>query len=113
MDTPSFSDICVLWRQPDTMSLWGIPYPMRPGQAPRDLWEAREQWCVKSADVAAGKGPLLTMPAAYKWIWLGSPGWWGSAPKEAIAQMEAFLAPLKARNIVPLSPGEWADIKEP
>ena len=32
--------VVILWRQPDTLALWGIPYKMREdgGQQPYDLW---------------------------------------------------------------------------
>lgn len=88
------STIRVLWRQPNgSMSLWGIPYPMRPGQAPRDLYERFD-------------GP------APDWIWLGSPGWWGAMTRERIEEVKAFLAPLREQGLIPTGPGEWADIKE-
>ena len=36
----SFSSIKILFRSPDTLTLWGIPYEMRPGQSPGDLWRS-------------------------------------------------------------------------
>lgn len=82
--------IRVLWRRHDGgMALYGIPYPMRPGQNPRHLWDAGN---------------------TKDWIWLGQPGWWGSMPKSEITATVTFLAELPAA--VPVSPGEWCDLKE-
>ena len=38
-DLPDFTTIRVLYRD-NNLTLWGIPYDMRPGQAPRDLQRA-------------------------------------------------------------------------
>lgn len=67
----------VLWRQPDILTLWGIPHDMRPGQSPADLFAAapfprpgwygaagraagpREGWRIISAGEAAGYGDAV------------------------------------------------------
>ena len=67
----------VLWRAPDSLTLWGIPHDMRPGQAPGDLFAAqpfprygrlgapgrvagpREGWRIISAGEAAGYGDAV------------------------------------------------------
>ena len=77
--------IRVLYRAPDTLSLWGIPYGMRPGQQPRDLQR-----------VGNTNG----------WIWLGCPGWWYSIPK---ADQDAITQWLAARD-VPAWPCEWCTV---
>jgi hypothetical protein len=89
--------IRVLYRQPDTLSLWGIPYGMRPGQAPRDLWRG----CVD-------RGKPTPPP---DWVWLGSPGWYGymSAPERAV--VEAFVGQLLKKDDVPNGPGEWSEVR--
>jgi hypothetical protein len=87
--------IRVLWRQPDTMALWGVPYALREGQSPRDL--VRAEWPGRKG---AGEVPG-------DWLWLGSPGWWGSMAPDAVAAVRAFLAPLEAEGLVPGGPSEW------
>jgi len=62
--------IRVLYRQDDTMTLWGIPYGMRPGQSPRDLQRAGN---------AGG------------WIYLGGPGWWGTLDADSIVRIKIWL----------------------
>lgn len=80
--------IRVLYRQDDTMSLWGIPYDMRPGQQPRDIGQAHRG----------------------SWIWLGSPGWWGNYTAAERRQIETFLASVKDR--IPQGPNEWDTIAD-
>ena len=81
--------IKVLYREPDTLSLWGIPYEMRVGQQPRDLWHRRYET---------------------GWIWLGSPGWYGSMSKADIAAVKKFVA--KHKDLVPQGPAEWSSLVE-
>jgi len=79
--------IRVLFRAPDALTLWGIPYDLRPGQAPIHLW--------KSEHSSARRG----------WIYLGEPGWYGSLSRERIDQIKAFLA--EHKDLVPGNPYEW------
>jgi hypothetical protein len=83
--------IRVLYREPDTMSLWGIPYEMRKavGQQPRDI------------DIYHRRG----------WIWLGSPGWWGSLSAEEQLAVSAWLAALP-EGCIPEGPCEWCSLAE-
>jgi hypothetical protein len=97
------ASIRVLFRAPDTLALYGIRYEMRAGQAPRDLWLAGRR-------AEAGTAPRS---AAYsdprnEWIWLGSPGWWGTMPRESRARVEAWLA--KHALAIPQNPYEWCRI---
>ena len=100
--------ILVLWRQPDTLSLWGIPYRMRPGQqCPLDLWRARESYIPLPLGHYGAKPINLD-----DWVWLGSPGWWGemsagNARREAI---EAFVR--QNPTWIPDNPCEWTDLTE-
>lgn len=80
-------EVQVLWRQPDTMALWGIPYGMRPGQSPYDLHRAGNT-----------RG----------WIWLGSPGWWGSLSRKDQEEIQSWLATLED---IPQGPAEWVDVE--
>lgn len=74
--------IRVLYRD-ENLQLWGIPYEMRReiGQSPRHLAKAGNT-----------KG----------WVWLGSPGWWGSLSGSDQEAVKAFLD--KHRDAVP---GNW------
>lgn len=105
MVTPAtLASIRVLYRQPDTMGLWGIPYDMREGQSPRDLLPRH-----LSGDLTLRKPwhrEDYTPPSP--WIWLGSPGWWGHLTKEEQALISAFLA--KHRENVPGSAHEWSTL---
>jgi len=92
--------IQVLWRQPDTMALYGIPYDMRPGQAPRDL-------LAKNPD-----GSTNWSLAPPSWVFLGAPGWWGNMSADRQADVQTFLNLVS--DCVPQGPGEWARIpKDP
>lgn len=86
------STIKVLYREPDTLSLWGIPYEMRSGvgQEPRHLLHRKDDT---------------------GWIWLGTPGWYGSMSKPRIAAVKRFVA--KHKEEVPRDPGEWSRLTEP
>lgn len=79
--------IRVLFRRDDSLELFGIPYEMRPGQSPRDLWRAGR---------------------TDGWIWLGSPGWWGHLDSVAQHEIRTFLAENAAD--VPDGPFEWSYI---
>src|SRR3990167_2877417 len=83
------STIRVLFRAPDSLALWGIPYEMNREvrQQPMDLFRAH--------------GGALP-----GWIYLGSPGWWGAMTRDEQAEVTAFLA---GRD-VPCNPCEWDTI---
>lgn len=84
--------IRTLYRQPDTLALWGIPYDMRPEQSPRDLWNAPH-----------APGPLDD------WIYLGCPGWWGSIEEADQKRITAWLA--RHAELVPENPCEWSRVR--
>jgi len=91
LNAARLATIRVLYRQSDTMSLWGIPYRMRAdvGQQPRDIDPARRK----------------------DWVWLGSPGWWGSMTRAEQAAVAAFLATLP-KDAIPEYPNEWIDLAD-
>lgn len=102
--------IRVLYRQPDTMALWGIPYALRPGQSPRDLWEGR-----KIPDtIAAARGwygRTISSPGPRAdWVWLGQPGWYGTLSPEMIEATKLFLESLRGLAQIPEDPAEWVDL---
>lgn len=76
-----------LFRQPDSLGLWGVPYEMRPRQQPGDLWRAGNT-----------KG----------WVYLGHPGWWGSLERSDQEAIKAFLEPYERAGLVPGSAYEWS-----
>lgn len=78
--------IKTLYRQSDTLSLWGIPYKMRPGQQPRDI---RPEYRTD-------------------WIWLGSPGWWYTMTRADRELVSGFL--VKLGDLVPQGPNEWSEL---
>lgn len=111
----NLAQIRVLYRQPDTLALWGIPYDMRAdvGQQPRDIERAREE----NNDGLYRKNWARTLPRpTYQdphegWVWLGQPGWWGSyeaGSPERVA-VEAFLAELPP-DVIPQGPCEWTKV---
>ena len=91
------STIKVLYRQSDCMSLWGVPYQMRPGQSPGDIRRA--------GNIGVCGSPL--------WTYLGGPGWWGNISREDQAVIEAFLAPIRRADLIPTGPEEWTDLADP
>lgn len=66
------------------MCLWAIPYLMRPGQSPADIKDRTG------------------------WVWLGSPGWWGSYNKPTQQFIENWLCVVG--DLVPTHPNEWVVI---
>lgn len=99
------SSIRVLYRQPDTLALWGIPYDLRPGQSPRDLWNAPRPDVLARA--AGRSGAMIHAPGPLDdWIWLGCPGWWCNIERADQQQIAAWLE--KLGDLVPDNPCEWA-----
>lgn len=79
--------IRVLFRDADTLSLWGLPYEMRLGQAPRDVHRNHRG----------------------EWIWLGQPGWFGSMTPEERRAVEEFLAAHDDK--IPRGAYEWCTLR--
>jgi len=93
------SSIRVLFRAPDALTLWGIPYEMRPGQSPRHLLDAYRTW------VAPRPGHYGSNQIKLGWIYLGEPGWFGSMSRARRAEVDAFLS--KHKDDIPQGPYEW------
>lgn len=101
--------IRVLWRQPDTLALWGIPYDMRPGQSPHHLWNAPRPDTLARA--AGRYGAMMHSPGPLEgWVYLGSPGWWGTIAQDDQQQIAAWLAELG--DMVPGNPCEWVAVSQ-
>lgn len=83
------SGIRVLWRAPNTLDLWGLPYDLRPGQTPYDLFKA-------SKILHPTRGFLTSIA---DWVWLGQPGWWGHYDQNQQNAIKVFLE--KHAGIVP------------
>ena len=109
--------IRVLYRQADTLALWGVPYEMRAdvGQNPRHIERARER---NNEDLWRKNWSITHPRLTYQdphggWIWLGQPGWWGpyaAGSPERLA-VEAFLAGLPA-GAIPEGPCEWSRLSD-
>lgn len=97
--------IRVLWRQSDTMALYGIPYDMRPGQQPADLTRGSPTL----PPGTYGAKPRAPGPRD-DWLYLGSPGWWGSLSRGDQSAIVAWLATLEP-GIVPTGPNEWSPVR--
>lgn len=97
------SQIKVLWRQPDTMALWGIPYEMRSGQSPKDIWKSHHDWEPPLFGHYGSKQTDIS-----DWVYLGNPGWWGNIPTEDYTVIQEFLDKTKEAGLLPENPGEWA-----
>lgn len=92
-EDPAMSRVVVLWRQPDTLWLWAIPYTMRPTQSPHHILERyRGDW------------QRLLLPMDFDFA--------AQSPKtqRSMASLERVLRPL---GIVPENPMEWIDIQDP
>lgn len=79
MQTPSVANLAtvrVIWYT--ARSFHGIPHTMRHGQQPADL--------------------LPRFKFLDTWVWLGSPGWYGSMTADQRARAIAFMQPILARN---------------
>lgn len=88
------------------MSLWGIPYDMRPGQQPGDLRRAHRDYVPPPPGWYGSKQIDLS-----DWVWLGSPGWYGSMSREEQAEVKAFLDRLP-KDAIPAWPEEWTKLSE-
>lgn len=105
--------IKVLFRAPEHLGLYGIPYEMRPGQSPGNLWDStRIQDTLKQA--AGWHGATLVTPGPREdWVFLGYPGWWGHVSRDEQREIEAFLEPLEKADLIPGGPYEWSQIDRP
>lgn len=99
--------IVILYRRPDTLTLYGIPYDMRPGQSPKDIWDGPmyNPDHPNRRTVAVDK-QLFAPPR--EWIWLGQPGWWGHFTRDGIELVKAWLDAHK--DDIPNGPNEWSRV---
>jgi len=104
MNDCRYDRIKILFMAPDTLTLWGIPYEMRPGQQPGDLFRARRDHVPPEPGYYGSKRVDLS-----DWIYLGEPGWFGST--KGLAETKAFLAniPMEAK---PQGPFEWTRLDD-
>lgn len=96
--------IRVLYRESDSLSLWGIPYRMRPGQQPGDLKRAERSYVAPAYGHYGSKKIDLS-----DWIWLGTPGWWGHLSKADQSAIQAFLS--QHADEIPRGPEEWTELE--
>lgn len=95
----------LLWRQPDSGALWGLPYEMRRGQSPYDLWRAEHEFVPLPQGTYGSKKIDLS-----DWVYLGGAGPYAS--KEDRILVEAFLDPLRDKDLIPLNSCEWTRLYE-
>jgi len=80
----NLATVQALYRAPDSLTLYGIPYRLREGQFPRDIAEKYRG----------------------DWIYLGEPGWfYGTQAQQQL--VEQWLQPYEQAGIVPGGPHEW------
>lgn len=99
------AEVRVLWRQPDTLALWGIPYDMREGQSPNDLARAHRNWEAPRYGSYGSKRIDIS-----DWVWIGQPGWWGSWTSSDIAALKTWLASPRIAENIPGGPCEWTTL---
>lgn len=99
--------ICVLFRAPDTLTLYGIPYDMKPGQQPGDIWRGRRLQDPAAPHYVLGATVSVPGPAS-DWIWLGQPGWWSNLTREEQRAISEWLE--KLGDVVPVNPYEWTTL---
>lgn len=107
----NLATIRVVYLAPDTLTLCGIPYEMRPGQNPSHLWRASRRPAPPTTAAAwehAARYPHNDWTDA--WIYLGEPGWYCTMTREQITLAKAFEAKLKASDLMPGYPHEWSRI---
>ena len=98
-----------LYRDSQTLALWGIPYRMRSGQSPRDIWENARRSQEEALTRPPGTYGATERPCPpADWVWLGSPGWWGHLAPEDRTTVKEFLA--QHRHHIPGNPHEWCDL---
>lgn len=105
--------IRTVFRDASGGSLWGIPYTMNHeiNQSPRDIWNGRtmpdpmHQPPTYIGYTVPDPGPQPD------WVWLGTPGWFGSMSREEIDLVKAFIERLKSADELPGWPGEWLEVE--
>ena len=105
----NLASIRVLWRDRNG-GLWGIPYGMRPGQSPHNLWDSTTLVRLNTNGMDLGHRTPAPGPRP-GWIWLGGAGWYGSMTADQIQAVQAFLAPL-GRDVERLSFPCYLDVPE-
>ena len=106
--TPRLRDIRVLYREPDTLTLWGIPYEMRPGQQPSDILRADIRSQESAMQRAYGHYGSPARDSKSGWIYLGNPGWWGTRNNAMARAAKRFLRLYK--DYIPEGPNEWIEL---
>lgn len=109
------ANLKVLYRSPDTLTLYGIPYEMREGQSPRDIYEyakrSQQEALERPQHILAAK-PQPFPPK--DWVYLGEPGWFGHSNEADAQAAKAFVD--KLGRDAPGDPHEWvrvADLQKP
>jgi hypothetical protein len=81
---------------------------MREGQAPRDLWNSTT-YPDDSRTARGHYGYRIPAPGPREgWVWLGSPGWWGSIDRDDQARVAVWLV----HHPAPGGPSEWCRLAD-
>jgi len=112
----SLATVKVVFRSPEALSLWGIPYEMRPDQIPGTLWQNR--MVEDTSAVSRGwPGAKKSLPGPREdWLYLGepggAPGWFGrmSTTSRELNLMRDFVARLRETGNLPKKPWGWISI---
>lgn len=107
----SFEHIRVLWRHPYNGWLYGVPYEMRPGQSPTDIFRGKghREPCMNF--IGDGSGRLVS---GERWVDEVVPSDW-MLLSESDPQTRAWLRAVEdrdGRGTVPCRAYEWAAINK-
>jgi len=109
-DARDLDRVEIFFRAPYNLYLFGIPYRMREGQQPGDLWRAEDEWEERhGAPKPWGYGS--PKPDILKgWLLIPEPGTgtFDKLASEDQRRVRAFLA--RHRVAVPQNPSEWSEL---
>ncbi len=104
----------ILFRSPDAGGLWGVPYLMREGQAPYDLWKARKDFLNNLSFAAYDYRRSLDEDVQKRLAledWVLIPEFeWDYRSEEDKRDALAFLE--KWKGSIPKGPREWVVLEE-
>lgn len=105
--------IRTVFRDASSGSLWGIPYTMNHeiGQTPKHIWDGRTMPDPMHPPPTYIGYTIPDPGPAPDWVWLGTPGWFGSMNREEIELVKAFQERLRAEDLMSQWPGEWQEVE--
>lgn len=98
------------------LTLWGLPYELRPGQSPRDIERAPRPHTCTGRCYGCGGGEPRGIPD--DWIYLGNCGSWGHLEIEQVELAKAWLKTqhklgywYESAAVEPLTEEQWARVE--